>query len=104
MKLSSESSTVIVESCERQRKLSARIEPRTSLVKAHSLPELRPKQWSPRSTKELARQQAKRARRVERYEEIKALRAAGASISAIARKMGMQRETVRHFLRADEYP
>ncbi len=76
----------------------------SELAKAHSLPELRPKQWSPRSTKELVRQQAKRARRVERYEEIKALRAAGASISAIARRMGMQRETVRHFLRADEYP
>jgi transposase len=76
----------------------------SEVVKAHSLPELRPKQWSPRSTKELARQQAKRARRVERYEEIKAMRATGASISAIARRMGMQRETVRHFLRADEYP
>ncbi len=69
-----------------------------------SLPQLRPKQWSPRSTKELERQQVRRAQRVERYKEIKRMRADGTSISAIARKMGMQRETVRHFLRADEYP
>jgi Helix-turn-helix domain of resolvase len=54
--------------------------------------------------KELLQQQARRERRVERYEEIRRLRAEGHSISAIARRLGMQRATVRMFLRADEYP
>lgn len=49
-------------------------------------------------------QQARRERRVERCEEIKRMSAAGHSISAIARRLGMQRATVRTFLRADEYP
>ncbi len=74
-------------------------------VKVQDLPPLHPKaQWSRRSTKELLQQQARRARRIQRYEEIKQMRADGASISAIARKMGMQRATVRRFVRADEYP
>jgi transposase len=74
-------------------------------LKDQSLPRLRPKSdCSQRSVKELLRQQARRERRVERYEEIKRMRAEGHSISASARKMGMQRATVRMFLRANEYP
>lgn len=73
-------------------------------LKEQSLPRLRPKSDSSRrSVKELMQQQARRERRIERYEEIKRMRE-GHSISAIARKLGMQRATVRMFLRADEYP
>lgn len=74
-------------------------------LKDQSLPRLRPKPDTSRcSVKELLQQQAKRERRIERYEEIKRMRGEGHSISAIARRMGMQRATVRMFLRADEYP
>ncbi len=74
-------------------------------LKEHSLPQLCPKSnFSRRSVKELLQQEARRARRVERYEEIKRMRAEGHSLSAIARRLGMQRATVRMFLRADEYP
>jgi transposase len=69
------------------------------------LPDLQPKRSrAQRSMKELTMQQERRARRVKHYEEVKRLCAAGVSISAIARKMGMHRETVRQFIRADEYP
>jgi DNA-binding NarL/FixJ family response regulator len=44
------------------------------------------------------------AQRVKRYEEVKRLQVMGMSISAIGRQMGMHRETVRRFIRADEYP
>jgi len=74
-------------------------------LKEQSLPSLHPKSASSRrSVKELMRQQTKREQRIERYEEIKRMRAEGQSISSIARKLGMQRATVRMFLRADEYP
>lgn len=74
-------------------------------LKDQSLPRLRPKpDTSRRSVKEVLQQQARREQRVERYEEIKRMRAEGQSISSIARKLGMQRATVRMFLRADEYP
>jgi transposase len=54
--------------------------------------------------KQLAEHEEKRAQRVKRYEEVKRLDATGMSLSAIGRQMGMHRETVRQFLRADEYP
>jgi transposase len=74
-------------------------------LKNQALPPLHPKSDpSRRSAKELLQQQARRERRIERYEEIKLMHAAGSSISAIARRLGMQRATVRMFLRADEYP
>jgi len=74
-------------------------------LKEQSLPRLRPKSdCSRRSVKELLQQEARRARRVQRYEEVKRMRADGHCISAIARRIGMQRATVRMFLRADEYP
>ena len=74
------------------------------LMKEQNLPPLRSHRPPQRSTKELLQQQARRAQRVARYEEIKQLRTDGHSLSAIARRMGMQRATVRMFLRADEYP
>ena len=74
-------------------------------LKKQNLPPLRRKDRPrQRSAKELLEQQARRAQRVARYEEVKQLRADGHSLSAIARRMGMQRATVRMFLRADEYP
>jgi transposase len=78
---------------------------RNESLKKQNLPPLRRKDRPrQRSAKELLQQQARRAQRVARYEEIKQLRAEGHSLSAIARRMGMQRATVRLFLRADEYP
>jgi transposase len=69
------------------------------------LPDLKPKQrQSQRTMKQLAEHEGKRAQRVKRYEEVKRLQATGMSISAIGRRMGMHRETVRQFIRADEYP
>lgn len=56
----------------------------------------------PRAERE--RQAATRARRRTRYEEAHRLRKQGASISSIARTLGMHRETVRIFLAADTYP
>ena len=78
---------------------------RNELLKQQSLPPLRRSDHTgQRSAKELLAQQARRAQRVARYEEVKQLHAEGHSLSAIARRMGMQRATVRMFLRADEYP
>lgn len=45
-----------------------------------------------------------RERRVARYEAVKRLSREGMNLSAIARQLGMHRETVRRFLRADCYP
>ena len=46
----------------------------------------------------------RRARRLARYEEVQRLFQDGLSKSAIARRLGMQRETVRFFLRAETFP
>lgn len=46
----------------------------------------------------------RRARRLARYEEVRRLFQDGLSKSAIARRLGMQRETVRFFLRAETFP
>ena len=50
------------------------------------------------------KQSAARTRRIEKYEAVKRLRGQGVSISEISRRLRMHRETVRHFLRCDEYP
>lgn len=50
------------------------------------------------------RSQASRARRQARYEEAVRLHAAGASISRIAVQLGVDRKTVRHWLRAGGVP
>lgn len=74
-------------------------------LRAEDLPILRPKQSrAPLSKNEVARRQERRARRIERWEEVRRLRAEGAPIIVIARRLGMQRATVRMFMQADEYP
>src|SRR5438128_1759232 len=50
------------------------------------------------------RSQAARQRRVGRWEMVRARRAAGESLSQIARDLGMSRMTVRHLLRTPEPP
>jgi transposase len=90
------------------KKAAAVLSPHRKSIEALSdngLPNLKPKQHqSQRTMKQLAEHEEKRAQRVKRYEEVKRLQATGVSISAIGRQMGMHRETVRQFLRADEYP
>jgi transposase len=49
-------------------------------------------------------QAERRARRQERYTQVRELHAQGASIHAIARQMGISRQTVRRFLRASQFP
>ena len=56
----------------------------------------------PRTERE--RQSQARARRVARYEEVRRLHQQGETVSFIARKLGMHRETVRRFLAADVFP
>ncbi len=46
----------------------------------------------------------RRAKRLARYEQILQLRQSGVGIRAIARQMGMGRETVKKFLRAGSFP
>jgi transposase len=50
------------------------------------------------------RSQARRARRVQRYERVLELHRQGVSQRAIARRLGMNRCTVRRFLRAGQFP
>jgi transposase len=49
-------------------------------------------------------QVARRARRQERYTTVRELHAQGVSIHAIARQMGISRQTVRRLVRADQFP
>jgi len=90
------------------KKATAALNPHRQAIEALSdegLPDLGPKrQESQRTMNVLARHEERRARRIKRYEEVKRLRAAGMSLSAIGRQLGMHRETVRQFVRADEYP
>lgn len=58
----------------------------------------------PLRNREEREQQARRARRYARYEEVRALHAQGHSIRAIARLTGLNRRTVRRFLRAEGFP
>jgi transposase len=74
-------------------------------LKDDGLPDLRPKRReSQRTMKQLAEHEEKRTQRVKRYEDVKRLQSMGMSLSAIGRQMGMHREIVRQFIRADEYP
>jgi transposase len=90
------------------KKAAAAINPHRQAMQAlgdDGLPDLRPKrQESQRTMKQLAEHEEKRAQRVKRYEEVKRLQSTGMSLSAIGRRTGMHRETVRQFIRADEYP
>ena len=58
----------------------------------------------PRMTAAQRRRQEAHARRNDRYREAARLRAAGASISAIAASLGAERKTVRGWLRAGKAP
>jgi transposase len=48
--------------------------------------------------------QARRAKRYARYEEVRTLAGQGVSIREIARRLKLSRETIRRFLRAEEFP
>ncbi len=64
------------------------------------LPDTRPR----RSQKDEAKKTENRERRLARFEAVKQMQRQGLSISAIARKLGMHRATVRNFLRAETFP
>jgi transposase len=51
-----------------------------------------------------ARSQQRRARRLERYQRVVELNEQGVSLRGIARRMGMHRATVRHWLGAGSFP
>jgi transposase len=55
-------------------------------------------------TQRKQRQTASRARRQERYTTVRELHAQGVSIHMIARQTDMSRQTIRRFLRADQFP
>jgi transposase len=57
---------------------------------------------APTRTPELSRQ--RRARRLQRYERVLELRVQGVSLKGIARRLGMARGTVRHWLGAGSFP
>jgi transposase len=57
-----------------------------------------------RPTRVECEQQERRARRYARYEEVRALHAQGLSARQVARTLGLARNTVRHFLRAEGFP
>src|SRR5437667_271698 len=48
--------------------------------------------------------QARRAKRYARYEDVRRLAGQGVSIREIARRLKLSRETIRRFLRAEEFP
>jgi transposase len=51
-----------------------------------------------------AQSRQRRARRLERYQRVVELHEQGVSLRGIARRMGMHRATVRHWLRAGSFP
>jgi transposase len=69
------------------------------LLEEH-FPDTRP----PRDSKAEEHKRLNRQQRVARYEAVKGMQRAGWPISAIGRKLGMHRETVRNFLRAEAFP
>ena len=48
--------------------------------------------------------QARRAKRYACYEDVRTLARQGVSIREIARRLKLSRETIRHFIRAEEFP
>jgi transposase len=48
--------------------------------------------------------QARRAKRYARYEDVRTLSGQGVSIREIARRLKLSRETIRRFIRAEEFP
>jgi hypothetical protein len=62
-----------------------------------------PPAGAPRTRRE-RRQAERRARRQERYTKVRELQAQAVSIHELARQMGISRQTVRRFLRVDQFP
>jgi transposase len=67
-------------------------------------PQVEPAVAPPPPSRSKQRQAAACAARVARWQEVQALRAQGASIQGIARRLGMGRRTVRHYLATPEAP
>jgi transposase len=61
-----------------------------------------PPNSTPTRSQQLSRQ--RRQRRFERYQQVIALHQSGVSQRAIAMQLGMERKTVRHWLRAEQFP
>jgi transposase len=59
---------------------------------------------APIKTKAAERSRARRARREARYNEVKELKREGLSIRGIARRLGIHRETIRKYLKAESLP
>jgi transposase len=58
----------------------------------------------PKRKSEELRSQQRREKRLARYEEVKRLHKEGLSIRAIGRELGMDREAVRNFIKAEVFP
>jgi transposase len=58
----------------------------------------------PRPTRYEQRQQERRGRRLERYAQVKELHQQGVAHREIARRLGMNRATVRRFVQAESFP
>jgi transposase len=58
----------------------------------------------PKLTRYQQRQQERRQRRLERYAQVKTLHQQGMTHRAIARRLGMNRATVRRFVQAESFP
>jgi transposase len=59
---------------------------------------------TPKSKSEELRSQQRREKRLARFQEVKRLHKEGFSIRAIGRELGMDREAVRNFIRAEIFP
>jgi len=61
-------------------------------------------QEAPRPTRYLQRQHERRQRRLERYEQVMALHRQGVGFREIGRQLGLDRATVRRFIRSETFP
>ncbi len=74
-----------------------------ALAEAPQQPALRTKPF-PRSAAELTARAGRRARKIMRYEEVKRRRAAGETLLAISRAVGLAVNTVRKYAYAESFP
>lgn len=89
------------------REVARKISPRClseQMMRAEGLLTEPPAESDRRHPHALERQRQNRDIRRERYEAVKQMQQEGLSISATARRLGMHRETVRGFRRAETYP
>jgi transposase len=66
--------------------------------------EIEPAAERPAPTRATKQNQQRRARRLERYRRVLELHEQGVSLRGIARRLGIHRATVRHWLRAGSFP